>query len=90
MVLEGSGGDPQLWEHWVVLEGSEPWCGLLWASSSRAGLTVSSLCCSYAITVWYFDAKERTEAKEKHRLGENPTASLDPSLESLLKAGGGY
>ncbi|CAL8332078.1 unnamed protein product [Boreogadus saida] len=22
----------------------------------------------YAITVWYFDAKERTEAKEKHRL----------------------
>uniref|UniRef100_A0A672HUC0 hypoxia-inducible factor-proline dioxygenase n=1 Tax=Salarias fasciatus TaxID=181472 RepID=A0A672HUC0_SALFA len=23
----------------------------------------------YAITVWYFDAKERTEAKEKYRLG---------------------
>lgn len=25
---------------------------------------------SYAITVWYFDAKERAEAKEKYRLGE--------------------
>uniref|UniRef100_A0A8B9JPD2 hypoxia-inducible factor-proline dioxygenase n=1 Tax=Astyanax mexicanus TaxID=7994 RepID=A0A8B9JPD2_ASTMX len=24
----------------------------------------------YAITVWYFDAKERAEAKEKYRLGE--------------------
>uniref|UniRef100_A0A672HUD7 hypoxia-inducible factor-proline dioxygenase n=1 Tax=Salarias fasciatus TaxID=181472 RepID=A0A672HUD7_SALFA len=24
----------------------------------------------YAITVWYFDAKERTEAKEKYRLGQ--------------------
>uniref|UniRef100_A0A8C4X2I6 Egl-9 family hypoxia-inducible factor 2 n=1 Tax=Erpetoichthys calabaricus TaxID=27687 RepID=A0A8C4X2I6_ERPCA len=23
----------------------------------------------YAITVWYFDAKERAEAKEKYRLG---------------------
>ena len=25
---------------------------------------------SYAITVWYFDAKERAEAKEKYRLGK--------------------
>ncbi|XDV32693.1 hypothetical protein PO909_003442 [Leuciscus waleckii] len=28
----------------------------------------------YAITVWYFDAKERTEAKEKYRLGEVHTS----------------
>lgn len=25
---------------------------------------------SYAITVWYFDAKERAEAKEKYKLGK--------------------
>uniref|UniRef100_A0A671L057 hypoxia-inducible factor-proline dioxygenase n=1 Tax=Sinocyclocheilus anshuiensis TaxID=1608454 RepID=A0A671L057_9TELE len=28
----------------------------------------------YAITVWYFDAKERAEAKEKYRLGEFRTS----------------
>ena len=31
---------------------------------------IRSVCYSYAITVWYFDAKERAEAKEKYRLGE--------------------
>ena len=33
-------------------------------------ISVSLVCCSYAITVWYFDAKERSEAKEKYRLGK--------------------
>lgn len=37
-----------------------------------AGLSsfVVCLCHRYAITVWYFDAKERAKAKEKYKLGE--------------------
>lgn len=38
-----------------------------------------SLSHRYAITVWYFDAKERAEAKEKYRLGELSQGSLVPA-----------
>lgn len=37
---------------------------------------LSSLSRRYAITVWYFDAKERAEAKEKYKLGKLSEGSL--------------
>lgn len=38
---------------------------------------------SYAITVWYFDAKERAEAKEKYRLGKLLYTRLQCPIHSL-------
>lgn len=45
--------------------------------------------CRYAITVWYFDAKERAEAKEKYKLGKFSASGIICSSVSdiLLKDG---
>ncbi|KTF80310.1 hypothetical protein cypCar_00022596 [Cyprinus carpio] len=38
--------------------------------------------CRYAITVWYFDAKERAEAKEKYRLATGQKGVKVPVTQS--------
>lgn len=57
-----------------------------WLELKKGGCSLPSgtaLVPRYAITVWYFDAKERAAAKDKYQLGTCFPNSV-PSLKSFL------